>query len=116
MTTRNTILEPVTSGDIGVIKVLQLGGVADLDDAASVEAHVWSQALTPSVTTLSASVTDSANRYVSVQLGTAGGWLPTLTVPAREERRYFLDVEVTWNDGGVTTWSTAILPVRGQGA
>lgn len=116
MSNRNTRLEPVTSGDIGIVKVLQLGGVDDLDDVASVEAHVWSKARTPSVTTLSASVTDSANRYVSVALGAAGGWLPTLDVPAREERTYFLDIEVTWNDGGVTTWSSAILPVIGQAA
>ena len=110
-----TKLQAVTSGDVGVVKVVQLGGVDNLDDAASVEAHVWRDR--DAVTTLSATVSDSANRYVSVDLGTAvDDWLPALSILAGVVVQFKFDVEVTWTDGGVTTWSGHVLPVRGQGA
>lgn len=109
-----TTLKTVTTGDVDVVKVLQLNGVDDLAAVDSVEAHVWYRR--DDVTTLAATVSDTANRYVSVQLGSTGGWLPTLVIPGRGERKYNLDVEVTFTDGSVLTWSTAVLPVRGQGA
>lgn len=109
-----TTLSAVTTGDVDVVKVLQLGGVADLSSVDSVEAHVWRPG--SAVTTLTATVSDAANRYVSVHLGGAGGWLPSLSINGRRVRTYYLDVEVTFTDGSVLTWSTAVLPVRGQGA
>lgn len=64
--------------DIAVVADLGVGAVAgvnDLSTVVSVEAHVSYGGAAPVV--LAAAVTDAAASEVTVQLGTAGGWLAT---------------------------------------
>lgn len=85
------------SGDVGDTIIVQLGGVADLVTAVSAEAHVKFGDL-PTVT-LTALVTDTANRLVTVQCGGLGGWLPTA-----QRGCWRMEIEVTFGSGAVLTW------------
>lgn len=104
-------LAPAVSGDVGDTRTVALNGVEDLDDATSVEAHVWRYGVTE-VTTLAASVTDATARTITVQLGGAEGWLAT-AAPGR----WFVEYEVTFG-ATVITWPSQrpdVLQVRAEG-
>ena len=95
------------AGDVGDTLTVALGGVDNLDDASSVEAHVWSGS---TATTLTAAVDDSAARTITVQLSP---WLESAT-PAR----WSIEFEVAFSGGAVLTWPADrpdIIIVRQQG-
>lgn len=88
-------------GDVGDTIVMRLDGVATLDGVSSVVAHV-KRTGSPSAT-LSAAVTDAAERLVIVQLGGVGGWLADADVGTWQ-----LETEVTYLNGAVLTWSQRV--------
>jgi hypothetical protein len=89
------------AGDVGDVRILQLDGVVDLTGATAVEAHVWLPNDDTAAATLTGAVTDSANRLVSINLGGAGGWLPTA-----RPTTYLLEVQVTFGST-IKTWPQA---------
>ena len=91
-----TNIEPAVTGDEGDTRLLRLDGIADLDAATAVEAHVWNDA-TASVT-LAGSVTDATARTVTIELGDSGGWLPTAGPDI-----YDFEVQVTFGSD-IWTW------------
>lgn len=92
MTTWNKV-----AGDAGDTITVDLGGIANLDAVATVEAHVWKQGTAPAV--LDADVLDAAACTITVDLGDATGWLATAGYG-----RWSLEYEVTFLDGSALTW------------
>lgn len=101
---------PAVSGDVGDTRLVVLDGIDDLTTVSSIEAHVWRNAVAP--VTLTTTVTDAVARSVTVQLGGAGGWLPT-AAPGT----YHIEIEVTIGST-VLTWPNGApdqIEVRAQG-
>ena len=94
-----TTIQPAVAGDVGDTRLCRLDGVADLVSATAVEAHVWNDSA--QVVTLAASVTDTAARTVTVELGGSGGWLE-----AASPGIYNFEIEVTFGNN-VLTWPNA---------
>ena len=110
MTTWNRV-----NGDVNDTIVAQLAGVANLTGVTAVEAHVWPVTGGAAVT-LTAAVTDATNRYVTVQLGAGGGWLPSAAAGP-----WNIEYQTTWSGGAIITWPEKGSPpdqiiVRQQGA
>jgi hypothetical protein len=107
MTTWNKV-----QGDVDDIITVTLGGIVDLNDVASLEAHVWRRQ--SSATTLPATVADATARTIVVNLGSADGWLATAT-----PHDWMIEYELTFADGSVLTWPDEkpdTIKVRAQGA
>jgi hypothetical protein len=101
------------AGDVDDTIVPQLGGIVNLDAVASVEAHVWTSATRVN---LSAAVTDSAARTITVELGDETGWLATQAPVVAT--KWQVEYELTFLDGSVKTWpegSPDLIEVRPQG-
>lgn len=64
-------------GTVGDTLVAELDGIGNVADITSIVAKVWLPRVAPAQVTLTAAVTNVALRHVTVQLGGAGGWLPT---------------------------------------
>lgn len=92
MTTWNKV-----AGDIGDTIIVDLGGIANLTAVTDVEAHVWKQGTDPAV--LDATVLDSDECTITVELGDGTGWLATAT-----QGRWSLEYQLTFGDGSVLTW------------
>lgn len=80
-------------GDTNDTVTVTCGGVADLNGATSVEAHVWRTTSPASSATLTASVLSAADRTVLVELGS---WI---TTAAPIVWRLEVQVTGTWADG-----------------
>lgn len=80
-------------GDTNDTVVVTCGGVADLNGATAVEAHVWRTTAPASTSTLAASVLDAEDCTVLVELGS---WI---TAPATGAWRLEVQVTGTWADG-----------------
>jgi len=91
-----TTIQTAVTGDVGDTRLIRLDGIADLVSASAVEAHVWNDST--AVVTLDATVTDTAARTVTVELGIAGGWLP-----AAAPGIYNFEVQVAFG-ANVLTW------------
>ena len=106
-----TTLKPAVSGDINDTRVFTLNGPqSNLDDVTAIEAHVWLLGGTPE--TLAASVTDSATKQVTVELGDGTGWLKTAAAGS-----YLFEIQATFGST-VLTWpqgSPSVLKVRTEG-
>lgn len=95
-------------GDSNDTIVMELEGVSDLSGISAIEAHVWKFDVVAA--TLTAAVTDSANRIVTVSLGS---WIATAAAGT-----YSLEVQTT-AAGVVRTWPERTpdqIEVRAQGA
>lgn len=88
-------------GDVDDQLTVVLEGVADLNSAVSVEAHVWRDGVAPIV--LAAAITDPVARVVVVDLGGAAGWLSTARPGV-----WFVDLEVTFGAGAQLTWPAGV--------
>lgn len=89
------------AGNVGDTIVARLDGIQDLVLATGVVAKVSFNGGTPVV--LAASVTDVVNRLITVQLGLAGGWLPTTTMVGCWALTYDVSFGanlVTWPEAG----------------
>lgn len=105
---------PVTTGDIGETITVRLDGIGTLTDAATVEAHVWTDP--DNTTALEATITNPTGRLVTIELGDAEGWLATLDIPAGTTIDYQLRCRVTFTNGDVLTWPTDVIRVTGATA
>lgn len=100
-------------GDINDTLTVDLAGVANLDAAASIAAHVKNGA---TVATLAAARVPTTDNVV-VQLGDAAGWLATAAYPTGSTGTvaWSMEIEVTFGSGAVLTWpedGTAAINVR----
>lgn len=98
-------------GDLKDTLTVTLDGVADLNAVTAVIAHVWRSGVP--VVNLTAAVTNAATRLVTVQLGSAGGWLASATPTT-----WRFEVQATFADGSVLTWPAGtpdMIVVRAQG-
>lgn len=96
-------LESAVSGDVNDLRVIGLGQPLSPTDlvGATVEGHVWLEGST-TVHVLVGAVYDAARRLISVNLGAAGGWLPSAAAG-----EYLIEYQVTMLDGRVWTWPSA---------
>lgn len=93
-----------TAGDVGDTIIAELTGIDNLDNVTAVTASVWDdQAAAPVTVALSGAVTDSANRLVTITLGT---WLQGLTLAAR----YALRIHLVDATGGNISWPESETP------
>ena len=107
-------LDPIVTGDVDITRTVTLGGVDDLSNVSSIEAHIWRTG--DDVANLTATVADATARTVEIDFGGSSGWLATLTSPTLgHEERWNLEVEVTFNDNSVITWPVVYVTVRGGG-
>jgi hypothetical protein len=107
-----TTLPHAVAGDINDFRNVILAGIQDLDTVDELEAHIWQHNVDP--VTLAATVADSAERTIRVELGDATGWLAVdATVGS-----WLIEYQLTFLDGTVLTWPQHrpdVLPVRAQG-
>lgn len=96
-----TQIQSAVQGDVGDLRSIQLDGITDLTAVTSIEAHVWKG---DDAATLTTTVTDAANRIVSVNLGGIGGWLATADVGS-----WFFEIQATLGTT-VLTWPNRANP------
>lgn len=87
-------------GDLNDTAEVVIDGVVDLASVTEVVARVeYSQRRFNLGETLTATVTDVANRIITVQLGAASGWLSDA-----RPGHWKMDYTFTFNDGKELTW------------
>lgn len=102
-------------GDIGQYLDIQCGGIDSISGITSVVAHAWRR---DTHINLAAAVTDIEAKVIRIQLGGAGGWLPTVTVDSNRKDVWQLEYETIWGDGSKLTFPTGRplrLGIRRQG-
>jgi hypothetical protein len=97
---RNDVRWKRYKGDVEDTIIVQIGGVTNLDLVTAVIGQVYPEDRSAAHVVLTAAVTDSPNRLVTIQLGT---WLQTTATPGDYElkvRLSFGTKQWTWPEEG----------------
>lgn len=100
------------TGDLDDTIPVYLDGIADLDNATGVNARVWTSGADSTI--LTAEVTDSDARLVTVALGSDDGWLAHA-----QPGKWKMRTRVTFADGSRRSWpaqGTDLIIVGDDGA
>lgn len=92
-------LAPCIQGDIDDTRVVRVDGIDSIPAGTTVRALVHRD---PTTAVLVATVIDGTERTVRIDLGAAGGWLPSRPAVGV----WKVQLEFTFPSGGVLTWPT----------